>query len=152
MYGNIVMIHATAMGTAFLLFAARELLFMCAWRGQIKAAKMALIANKVAGALIGIGIAGGICLIILGGWSLSTPWLLISFALIAILMFVERLCVRPWEAQVLPALRGIVDKYEIQTLLGDKRALAGRLTTIMLFTLIITLMTVKPDFTGILGA
>ncbi|WP_179119664.1 hypothetical protein [Ensifer adhaerens] len=152
MYANVVMIHAAAMGTAFLLFAARELLFIFAWRGQIGAAKLALIANRIAGVLTGIGIAGGIGLIVLGGWSLSTPWLLVSFTLIAALMAVESRFVRPWEAQVHPALQGTIDKLAVRTLLGNKRALGGRLASISLFALIIALMAAKPDLPGFFGA
>lgn len=152
MYANVVMFHAAAMGTAFLLFAARELLFISASRGQVGAAKLALIANRIAGALAGIGIAGGIGLIVLGGWSLSTPWLLASFTLIAALMIVERTFVTPWEAQVRPALQGKIDKLEVKTLLGNKRALGGRVVTIALFALIIALMVVKPDLTAVFGA
>ncbi|KQX26720.1 hypothetical protein ASD01_23990 [Ensifer sp. Root423] len=113
MYAHVVMIHAAAMGTAFLLFAARELLFISARRGQIGAAKFALTANRIAGLLTGIGIAGGIGLIVLGWWPLSTPWLLMSFTLIAALMIVESRVVRPWEAQVHPALEGTIDKLEV---------------------------------------
>lgn len=151
MYAHVVMIHAAAMGTAFLLFAARELLFITASRGQIGAAKLALTANRIAGLLTGIGIAGGIGLIVLGGWPLSTPWLLVSFTLIATLMVVESRFVRPWEAQVQPALQGAIDKIEIRALLGNKRALGGRLASILLFALVIALMVVKPDLPGIFG-
>ncbi|MGF6257009.1 hypothetical protein [Ensifer sp. LBL] len=152
MYAHVVMIHAAAMGTAFLLLAARELLFITASRGQIGAAKLALTANRIAGLLTGIGIAGGIGLIVLGGWPLSTPWLLVSFTLIATLMVVESRFVRPWEAQVQPALQGAIDKIEIRALLGNKRALRGRLASILLFALVIALMVVKPDLPGIFGA
>lgn len=145
------MVHASAMGMAFLLFVAREVLFISAWRGQIRAAKVALIANKLAGLLIGIGIAGGIALVILGSWPILTPWLLTSFTLIAILMAVERKFVGPWTAQVHPALLGS-DKWEVQRFFGDKRALCGRLTTIGLFALLIALMTIKPDLAAIFGA
>ncbi|MBD9560475.1 DUF2269 family protein [Ensifer sp. ENS03] len=148
MYAHVVIIHAAAMGTAFLLFAARELLFISARRGQIGAAKLALTANRIAGLLTGIGIAGGIGLIVLGGWPLSTPWLLMSFTLIAALMIVESRVVRPWEAQVHPALEGTIDKLEVRTLLRNKRALGGRLASISLFALIIALMVVKPDLLG----
>ncbi len=148
MYAHVVMIHAAAMGTAFLLFAARELLFISARRGQIGAAKLALTANRIAGLLTGIGIAGGIGLIVLGGWPLSTPWLLMSFTLIAALMIVENSVVRPWEAQVHPALEGTIDELEVRTLLRNKRALGGRLASISLFAVIIALMVVKPDLLG----
>ena len=152
MYAHVVMIHAAAMGTAFLLFAARELLFISAWRGQIGAGKLALSANRIAGLLTGIGIAGGIGLIVLGGWPLSTPWLLVSFTLIATLMVVESRFVRPWEAQVQPALQGAIDTMEVRALLRNKRALCGRLASILLFALVIALMVVKPDLAGIFGA
>ncbi|MBD9650650.1 hypothetical protein IB267_20110 [Ensifer sp. ENS09] len=152
MYAHVVMIHAAAMGTAFLLFAARELLFIAAWRGQAGAAKLALTANRIAGLLTGIGIAGGIGLIVLGAWPLSTPWLLVSFTLIATLMVVESRFVRPWEAQVQPALQGAIDTIEVRALLRNKRALCGRLASILLFALIIALMVVKPDLSGIFGA
>ncbi|WP_156133967.1 hypothetical protein [Ensifer sp. ZNC0028] len=151
MYAHVVMIHAAAMGTAFLLFAARELLFITASRGQIGAGKLALTANRIAGVLTGIGIAGGIGLIVLGGWPLSTPWLLVSFTLIATLMVVESRFVRPWEAKVQPALQGAIDTMEVRALLGNKRALRGRLASILLFALVIALMVVKPDLPGIFG-
>lgn len=152
MYAHVVMIHAAAMGTAFLLFAARELLFITASRGQIGAGKLALTANRIAGLLTGIGIAGGIGLIVLGGWPLSTPWLLVSFTLIATLMVVESRFVRPWEAQVEPALQGAIDTIEVRALLRNKRALCGRLASVLLFALVIALMVVKPDLAGIFGA
>lgn len=151
MYANVVMIHAAAMSTAFLLFAARELLFISAWRGQIGAAKLALTANRIAGLLTGLGVAGGIGLIVLGGWPLSTPWLLMSFTLIAALMIVESRVVRPWEVQVHRALQGTIDKLEGRALLRSRRALGGRLASISLFALIIALMVVKPDLPGVFG-
>ena len=64
----------------------------------------------------------------------------------------ERTFVTPWEAQVRPALQGKIDKLEVQTLLGNKRALGGRVVTIALFALIIALMVVKPDLTAVFGA
>lgn len=151
MYANIVMIHAAAMGTAVLLFAAREFLFIAACRGPIGAAEWALIVNKFAGLFIGVGIAGGIALVFLGSWSLLTPWLLTSFALIAILMVVENWFVRPWVTKLHLVLQGNSDKLEIQALLGNKRALGGRLATIGIFAVIVALMAVKPDLPDIFG-
>ncbi len=51
---------------------------------------MALHASRFGNLLAGTGVLAGIVLIFAGGWSLLTPWLAISFALIAVLMAVER--------------------------------------------------------------
>lgn len=106
---------------------------------------MAFFASRFAGLLVGAGVLAGIVLVFLGGWSLLTPWLVVSLALVAALMTVEHRLVRPWATQAQTALRGAISGKEIKAFAGDKRALIGRLTMIMLFALIVALMTAKPQ-------
>jgi hypothetical protein len=145
LYGTVLEIHASTMSAALLLFMANELLLIPARRGRRGPARIAFFASRFAGALVGVGVLAGIVLVYLGGWSLLTPWLLASLALIAALMAVERKFVRPWAMRAQTALRGIVTGEEIEAFAGDRRALAGRIAMITLFALIVALMTMKPE-------
>lgn len=145
LYGTVLAIHAYAMCAALFLFVANELLLIPARRGQRGPASMAFFTSRFAGLLVGVGVLAGIAVVYLGGWSLLTPWLLVSFALIAALMTVDSKLVRPWATQAQTALRGAVSAVEVKTFAGDRRALFGRLTMIALFALIVALMTTKPE-------
>lgn len=146
LYGTVLAIHLYAMCGALLLFVANELLLIPARRGRQGSARMAFFASRFSGGLVGAGVLAGIVLTFLGGWSLLTPWLLVSFALIAALMAVERKFVRPWATQAQTALRGgAISGKEIKAFATDRRALAGRLAMMTLFGLIVALMTVKPE-------
>ncbi|TIU32011.1 MAG: DUF2269 family protein [Mesorhizobium sp.] len=145
LYGTVLGIHAYAMCAALLLFVANELLLIPARRGLRGPARLAFFASRFAGLLVGAGVLAGIVLVFLGGWSLLTPWLVVSLALVAALMAVEHKLVRPWATQAQTALRGAISGKEIKAFAGDKRALFGRLTMIMLFALIVALMTAKPE-------
>jgi hypothetical protein len=145
LYGTVLAIHAYAMCAALMLFVANELLLIPARRGRPGPARVAFFASRFAGGLVGAGVLAGIVLVFLGGWSLLTPWLLASIALIVVLMTVEHKLVRPWATKAQTALRGAITGKEIRTFAGDKRALAGRMAMITLFALIVALMTVKPE-------
>lgn len=109
---------------------------------------MAFLASRLAGPLTGAGVLAGIVLVILGGWSLLTPWLVASIALIVALMAVERKFVRPWAARAQTALLGAISAVDVKAFAADRRAMAGRLATIALFALIIALMIAKPELNG----
>ncbi|AZO27838.1 hypothetical protein [Mesorhizobium sp. M1B.F.Ca.ET.045.04.1.1] len=145
LYEIVLGLHAYAMCAALLLFVVNEFLLIPARRGQPGPARMAFFASRFAGLLVGPGVLAGIVLVFLGGWSLLTPWLVASVALVAALMAVEHKLVRPWATQAQTALRGAVSAVEVKAFAGDKRALVGRLTMITLFALIVALMTAKPD-------
>ena len=145
LYEIVLGIHAYAMCAALLLFLANELLLIPARRGQPGPARMAFFASRFAGLLVGAGVLAGVALVVLGGWSLLTPWLVESLALVAALIAVENKLVRPWATQAQAALRGAVSAVEVKALAGDKRALVGRLTMITLFALIVALMATKPE-------
>ncbi|WP_192253104.1 DUF2269 family protein [Mesorhizobium silamurunense] len=145
LYGTVLGIHAYAMCAALLLFVANELLLVPARRGQRGPARLAFFASRFAGLLVVAGVLAGIVLVFLGDWSLLTPWLVVSLALIAVLIAVEHKLVRPWAAQAQTALRGAISGEEIKAFAGDKRALAGRIAMITIFALIVALMTVKPE-------
>jgi hypothetical protein len=129
---------------ALLLFIAGELLLVLARRGRSSAARMALFASSSADLTTGIGVLAGIVLVIIGGWSLLTPWLLVSFALIAALMMVVRKFVRPWEARVRAVLGSDASSTQIKTLASEKNALIGRAAAIAMFAMVAGLMTMKP--------
>ncbi|MBZ9725813.1 hypothetical protein FJ872_11955 [Mesorhizobium sp. B2-5-9] len=145
LYGIVLGIHTCTLCAALLLFAVNELLLIPARRGQRGPARMAFFASRFAGLLITAGVLAGIVLVFIGGWSLLTPWLVLSFALIAALMAVEHKFVRPWATQAQAALRGAVSAVEVKAIASDKRALAGRMAMITLFALIVALMTTKPE-------
>lgn len=145
LYEVVLGIHAYAMCAALLLFVANELLLIPARRGQPGPARMAFFASRFAGPLVGAGVLAGVALVFLGGWSLLTPWLVVSLALVAALVAVEQKLVRPWATQAQTALGGAASAIEIKAFAGDKRALAGRLAMITLFALIVALMTAKPE-------
>lgn len=145
MYANLVAIHAVAMIAALALLVVTELVFLSARRGQSSHAKLGLAAGRAVGVLIAVGVVSGFALTFLGGWSLLTPWLLLSFALIGLLVGVENALVSPWQAKLRPAVRSGGLGAEASEILGDQRALLGRLTMIALFALIVLTMITKPD-------
>jgi hypothetical protein len=106
---------------------------------------MALLASGYRNLMVEIGVLAGIVLLFVGGWSLMTPWLLVSFALVAALIVVERKFVRPWEARVRSALGTGASSTQIKTFASEKSALIGRATVIALFFLVAGLMTMKPE-------
>ena len=145
LYPSIVGIHSYAMCAALLLFVASELMLIPARQGQRGAAGIALLASRFGKLLATAGVLAGIVLIFVGRWSLLTPWLVVSIALIAALMAVERKFVRPWEAQAQTALRGTASGVEIKAFASDKGALVGRVGVITLFALAGALMATKPE-------
>ncbi len=145
LYLSLVAIHVATMLGAFALLVLTELIFVSARRGLASHARLGLAAGRVAGILIAVGLVSGIALLFLGGWSLLTPWLLLSFALIGLLIGVESVLVSPWQAKVRPAVQDDRFSAELGDILGDKRALSGRLTMIVLFALITATMMTKPD-------
>lgn len=145
LYGSVVGLHAGAMVVALVLFVAAELLLLAARGGRRGTARMAVLAGRLARALVGVGVLAGIALVFLGGWSILTPWLIASLLLIVALMAVERALVRPWQAQEGGVLGDTVSRSQIMTFAGDRRALFGRAAMIGLFLLIAALMSAKPD-------
>src|SRR5262245_23211550 len=105
LYSIVLAVHVCAMLAALLGFIVSELLLMLARRGQSSPLRNAVRAIGSANVAATIGVIAGVVLVFLGGWSLLTPWLLVSFALIAVLMVVLRTLVRPWQAQVKSALK-----------------------------------------------
>ncbi|TPL71621.1 hypothetical protein [Mesorhizobium sp. B2-3-15] len=146
LYGAVLGIHLYAMCTALLLFVAAEFLLLAARRGYRRPARMAFLASRLAGPLTGAGVLAGIVLVVLGGWSLLTPWLVASIALIGALMAVEHTFVRPWAMRGQMGHRG--SAVDVKALAADSRAMAGRLAVIALFALIIALMVAKPELNG----
>ncbi len=120
-------------------------MFVSGRRGHLSHARLGLVAGRVVGVLVAVGVVSGIALVFFGGWSLFTPWLLLSFALIGLLIGVESALVSPWQAKVRPALQNGGLSAEADDILGDRRALMGRLTMIVLFALIVATMKTKPD-------
>jgi len=105
---------------------------------------LAVKSSRISGYLVLIGLIAGIALVVLGGWSLITPWLVISFLLIACLIAVESAFISPWQAQ----LKRMIEKEDYTTdlsvLLSNPRAQAGRAAMILIFVLIFVLMMTKP--------
>jgi hypothetical protein len=145
LYGTVLGIHAGALLAALLFFVVGELLVILARRGQSSPVRMALLASSCGNLLAGIGVLAGIVLVFFGGWSLLTPWLLVSFALIAALMVVERKFVRPWEARVRSALSSDSSSTQIKAFASEKTARIGRATVIALFGVVAAFMTMKPE-------
>ena len=146
LYGTVLGIHAGAMLAALLSFVAGELLLLLARGGQSKRARMALLASSSGNLLVTIGVLAGIILMFVGGWSLLTPWLLASFALIAAVMVVRRKFVVPWEARVKSALSSEASSAQIKAFASERTALIVRATVIALFGVVAGLMTTKPGF------
>lgn len=141
-YGTFLIVHSAAMTLALSLLVISELLLVPARSGPTKAA---LLASRIGGGLMGVGVIAGIGLVFVGGWSLLTPWLLVSFALIGVMMALEGKYVRPWEKQARGALQDVVSADEIRAFVRRRGALVGRLAIIALFGVITILMVTKPD-------
>jgi hypothetical protein len=145
LYGTVLGIHACTLLAALLLFVVGELLLILARRGQSAPARMALLASSFGNLMASIGVFAGLILVFVGGWSLLTPWLLVSLALIATLVVVGRMFVRPWEARVRSALSGDSSRVQIKAFASEKAALIGRTTVIALFGIVAGLMATKPE-------
>src|SRR5262245_49888037 len=145
LYGTVLWIHACTLSGALLLFVVRELLLILARLGQSAPARMALFATSSGNVMAGVGVLAGIILVLVGGWSVLTPWLLVSFALIAALMMVGRKFVRPWEARVRSALGSDASSKQIKSIASERTALIGRAAVIALFGIVAGLMTLKPE-------
>lgn len=141
-YEGILDIHALGMTAAVVLFVSAELLLFAGGSGRARVARFALATSRFGNLLAMIGMLAGIALMYLGGWPLTTPWLLLSFALIAAMMVVSRRFVRPWEQRFQAAVASHAD---LGALAGDRGALAGRAAVIALFVLIAAVMMLKPD-------
>src|SRR5262245_9052009 len=129
---------------ALLLFVVGEVLLLLARRGQRGPARIALLAGSFGNILAGIGVLAGIILVFAGRWSPLTPWLLVSFALIAALMVVARKFVRPWESRVRSALSSDATRTQLKAFASERAALIGRAIVIALFGIVAGLMTMKP--------
>jgi len=132
------------MSAALLCFAAAEILFAVARRGRRAPAKLALFAGSIANSAASLGVLAGVVLVFVGGWSLRTPWLLVSLGLIGALMVVRRTFVGPWETRVRSALQGEASSAQIKMLARESAALIGRSTVIALFVVVAALMVAKP--------
>jgi hypothetical protein len=141
-----LIIHAGAVLGVLMSFVARELLLMLARGGRRQAARMALRASHAGTLLLKIAMLAGIVLVFVGGWRLSTPWLVACFALIAAAMAVGGRYVAPWEARAESALGSDASCAAINEFASEKTALFGRAAVISLFTVIAALMTMKPEF------
>jgi uncharacterized membrane protein len=143
-YEGILDIHALGMAAAVVLFVSAELLLFAGVGEKARLARIALAASRFGNMLAMIGMLAGVALIYLGGWPLTTPWLLLSFALIAAMMVISRRFVRPWEQRFQAAVAG-ASRSDLGALAGDRKALIGRVAVIALFALIAGVMTLKPD-------
>ena len=143
-YGSILIAHAGSMAAALLLFVAGELLWIPARWGKASPARIALVSRRIAGMFAAIGVVSGVVLLVVGGWSPAASWLLASFALIAALMVVERILIRPWETRARSAFREAPSVDEVKAIAGETRALLGRLAMLALFALVAALMVAKP--------
>jgi hypothetical protein len=144
LYATVLGIHVCAMSAALLSFVAGELLLILARRGRRPVARLALFASSAGNFSAGLGVLAGIFLVVAGGWSLLTPWLLASLALIAALMAVGRRFVHPWEARIRSALASDTSGTQVKALASETSALLGRAAVIAMFVLVAGLMTVKP--------
>ncbi|TIP03924.1 MAG: NAD(P)(+) transhydrogenase (Re/Si-specific) subunit beta [Mesorhizobium sp.] len=141
-YTGMLDVHAFGMMAAVLLFVTTELLLFAGGRARL--ARFALYASRFGNMLAMIGMLAGIGLIYLGGWPLTTPWLLFSFVLIAIMMVVSRRFVRPWQQRFQAAVAG-ASHADLDALAGDRRALVGRAAVLALFVLVAATMMLKPE-------
>src|SRR5262245_35593514 len=144
LYGTVLKIHVCSMLGALLSFVVGEVLLILARRGQLRAARIAILAGSSGNLLAGIGVLAGIILVFAGRWSPLTPWLLVSLALIAALMIVARKFVRPWEGRVRSALSSDATRTQLKAFASERAALIGRAIVIALFGIVAGLMTMKP--------
>ncbi len=144
LYEIVLGIHASTLSAALLLFVVGEALLLVARRGQSSAARTAIRANSLANRMAGVGVLAGAVLVVVGSWSLLTPWLLLSLALVAALMVVGRKFVHPWEARIRSLLGSGASSAQIKAIASEKVALAGRAAVITLFGMVAGLMAMQP--------
>jgi Predicted integral membrane protein (DUF2269). len=143
-YQNLLILHSGALTAAIVLFAVGEVLIAIARGGARQPARLALLSGRVAGILMAIGVIAGIPLIYFGGWPLLSPWLVLSFILIAVLILTSGRFVEPWRKQARAAAQAGTED-GIVALARDRRASYGRLATLVLLIVIAAVMSLKPD-------
>lgn len=144
LYTSVLDIHAFGMTAAFLLFLTGELLLFATGLGAANVARLALGAVRVGNLAVIAGLLAGITLVYLGGWPLTAPWLLLSFALIAALMAVNRRFVEPWQQRFQRA----TTPAERRAIAAEGNARAARLAVVALFAAIGAVMILKPALLG----
>lgn len=145
MYHYFVMTHSGAMSSALVLLVVCEVLLVAARsRGHMRLVSMALKSSKISGYFVLVGLIAGIALVVLGGWSLIAPWLLISFFLIACLIAVESAFISPWQEKLKQMIGSDCRTSDLSVLLKSPRAQTSRAAMILIFVLIFVLMTTKP--------
>lgn len=144
-YTSLVLIHAVTMAAAMVLMMVCETLLLVARSGRRRPAWLAFRAGRVGGVMAAVGVVSGIVVLLIGGWPLRTPWLLVSLALIAAMAIVEHRFVRPWQALSAPVLARDVAGPGIRAVATDTQGLIGRMLVIALFAAVGALMVFKPD-------
>ena len=140
-------VHAGAMVAAGSFLLTGEALLAIVASGRVALARTASRLGRASGALIGVGMASGVALTVMGGWPLQTPWLMSSLVLLAALVATEHGLVRKWNARFAVALAAS-DGDALVRLTREPRARIGRALMLVLFAAIAALMVAKPTFMG----
>jgi hypothetical protein len=149
------LVHILGMFAAFgLLLVPLFVLLGVARSADLHAAKATYAAAKVFGrlafALFFLGLAGGIATMVTGGWSGTSPWLVVTYALLLLVAVLDGIVMGPWRKRVERAFAsagpGSAPTAELQLLLrGPQPVLYGWTTTLALVA-IVSLMVLKPSF------
>jgi hypothetical protein len=99
------LVHILGMLAAFgLLLIPLYLLIHFGRQGDIRTAIAVFATSKAVGrvafAVFGIGLMGGIATVNAGGWSETSPWLLATYALLVLVALLDGAVLGPWRKRV----------------------------------------------------
>jgi hypothetical protein len=149
------LVHILGMFAAFgLLLMPLFLLLGVARTADLHAAKVIYAAAKTLGllafALFFVGLAGGFATLVTGGWSGTSPWLVVTYALLVLVGALDGIVMGPWRKRVERAFAstgpGSAPPAELQPLLRGRRPVLYAWTTTLILVAIVSLMVLKPSF------
>ena len=149
------LVHILGMFGAFgLLLVPLYLLLGMARAGDVHAARatyaMGKTLGRIAFGLFLVGLAGGFAAMVTGGWSGTSPWLMATYALLALVTVLETAVMNPWRRRVERAFDrtgpGSAPPSDLVALLrGPQPVLYAWAATVALAA-IVSLMVLKPSF------
>jgi Predicted integral membrane protein (DUF2269) len=150
-----MLVHILGMFAAFgLLLVPLVLLVGVARSADLHAAKAIYTAAKVLSRLafgfFFIGLAGGFATMVTGGWSGTSPWLVLTYALLVLIAALDGILMGPWRQRVERAFAstapGSAPPAELQPLLSGPQPVLYGWTTTLALVAIVSLMVLKPSF------
>ena len=145
--------HIAAMFSSFLLLWATDLLFwQAARRGDVPGlrtiGRYGARIVPIGVVLFFVGIGFGVVNAVVGGWNLLAPWLLITYALVAVMLvmglFIETPMLDRLAAKANEEADATEPSPELRQLMADRRPILYDAISFVIWIAVIYVMVVKP--------